>query len=116
MKLIKKADIILIISVLVLVLLWFLLKPESESVVAVVSVNCETVKTVDLSKNERQEIIIGNMHICADNGKVWVSYSDCPDKTCCKAGKIKGQGQMIACVPNGVVILIEGGKVDGVTG
>jgi len=116
LKLIKKADIILIISVLALVSAWLLFFSGSEKNVAVITVNGKTEKTVDLASTDNEKIQIGNMLICADDSGIWVECSDCPDKLCEKTGKIKRAGEVIACVPKGVVITIMGAEVDGVTG
>ena len=116
LKLIKKADIILIALVLLLVLLWFLLTPEAENTLAVITVDGKVCKTVDLKSAKDEKIQIGNMLIYADNGEIWVSCSDCPDGLCENTGKIKRAGQIIACVPNKVVITIKGVEADGVTG
>ncbi len=116
MKLIKKADIILIAVVLLLVLLWFLLTPETENTLAVITVDGKAYKTIDLKSAKGEEIQVGNMLIYADNGEIWVLHSDCPDKLCENTGKIKRAGQVIACVPNKVVITIKGVEADGVTG
>jgi hypothetical protein len=46
------------------------------------------------------------LHI--DNESVYVTNSTCPDKICEKTGEIHRAGQVIVCVPNKVLIRIEG--------
>ncbi|MCX7668387.1 MAG: NusG domain II-containing protein [Atribacterota bacterium] len=47
---------------------------------------------------------LGETTVMVKNGKVWVVFSPCPDKTCVKMGKIPDNTDFIACVPNRVVI------------
>ena len=50
------------------------------------------------------------------DGCVWVKKSDCEDKVCVHAQKIRYSGQSIICLPNNLVITIEGDGFDGSTG
>ncbi len=54
------------------------------------------------------EIELEHLTVHIQGGKVWVSDSDCADKTCVLTGKIKSGGQSIVCLPSGVVITIDG--------
>ena len=47
---------------------------------------------------------LGKMVLVIKNGVAWVSESSCPRKICIKTGKINRPGQVIACVPNKVLI------------
>ncbi len=42
------------------------------------------------------------------NNTVWVSETDCTDRTCQKIGAISEAGQAIVCLPNRVVVKITG--------
>ena len=46
------------------------------------------------------------------NGKVFVKESDCPDKICQRHIAISRPGEMIVCLPNRVIIKIEGNSND----
>lgn len=48
------------------------------------------------------------------NGEAYLSYSDCPDHTCEKTGKIRYVGETIICLPNKISISIKGESSDGV--
>jgi len=50
----------------------------------------------------------GGLVLQIRRGKVWVSQSQCPHKTCMRMGKISHPGQIIVCVPNRIVIQIVG--------
>ncbi|MBR5235984.1 MAG: NusG domain II-containing protein [Clostridia bacterium] len=55
-----------------------------------------------------------NKIVIAD-GRVMVTESDCPDHVEIKAGAIEKNGEMLVCLPNRLVIRIEGRReVDGV--
>jgi len=45
-----------------------------------------------------------------EDGKIWVEDTDCPDKYCKSQGKISGDGQVIVCLPNRLIIKIESDK------
>lgn len=49
-------------------------------------------------------------------GRIRVAQADCPDQICVGMGWISGGGAPIVCLPNGLVIEIEGGQddIDGV--
>ena len=60
----------------------------------------------------------GTNTLVIENGEAWVSEADCPDKICMGMGKISKNGEFIACLPNQVIIVVEGGEespVDGKT-
>jgi hypothetical protein len=44
--------------------------------------------------------------------KVFIEDSPCPNKTCIAAGTIDGPGQWLACLPNRVIVSIEGRRRD----
>lgn len=47
---------------------------------------------------------LGETTVVIQNGRVWVVFSPCSDKTCIKMGKIPDNTDFIACIPNRVVI------------
>ncbi|MEW6229491.1 MAG: NusG domain II-containing protein [Bacillota bacterium] len=49
----------------------------------------------------------------ASDGRVRISESDCPDKICVRTGWITRPGQVIVCLPNRIVVEIEGDPQDG---
>ena len=69
-----------------------------------------------LKLSENQEILvhgpIGETVIKIKNHKVRVTHSDCPEKICVKTGWIHKTGEFIVCVPNKVVIKIDGENND----
>jgi len=51
---------------------------------------------------------LGTTHIRIAEGKVWVVDSPCPHKLCMKMGKKERAGEVIVCVPNRVIVRVEG--------
>ena len=83
-----------------------------------------TVRTADgeaiypLNKDGVFSLNGGTNTLVIENGEAWVSEADCPDKICMGMGKISKNGEFIACLPNQVIIVVEGGEespVDGIT-
>lgn len=83
-----------------------------------------TVRTADgdeiypLNKDGLFSLNGGTNTLVIENGEAWVSEADCPDKICMGMGKISKNGEFIACLPNQVIIVVEGGEdspVDGRT-
>ncbi|MDO4506191.1 MAG: NusG domain II-containing protein [Spirochaetales bacterium] len=54
------------------------------------------------------EGLIGKSHIAVSNGEAWFEDSPCENKICVESGKINGPNQWAACLPNGIIIYIEG--------
>ena len=65
-----------------------------------------------LNKNERAEIPgkLGKSVIIIEDGKAFFEDSPCDNKLCVYSHKISHVGEWTACLPNGVIIRIEGKK------
>ncbi len=73
----------------------------------------EEIKTVSLNKAETLELDGATVRVF--EGKIAITESSCPDKVCVKTGEISKKGESIVCVPNGIIITIEGTRaVDAV--
>ena len=53
---------------------------------------------------------IGRSLILVEGGTVCVIQADCPDKVCVHTGPISQEGEVIACLPHGVIIYIPRGE------
>ncbi len=114
---ITRWDLVLIAFLIILTLssfsFWFKGKPGQR---AAIIVNGELVKEAYLiDQNETIAIQgdIGISYIEINSGRVRITDSPCPSKTCIKTGWIEQEGQMICCVPNKVlvkIINIKGGE------
>ena len=56
---------------------------------------------------------LGNTVVRIHDGQVWVESSPCANQVCVAAGHIKEQGLWAACLPNNVIIMIEGSDETG---
>ena len=91
---------------------------------AKILLNGETVRTVDLENvSEPYEFTVtaengGENTIRVEEGKIAVVSASCPDKICVNRGFIGGAEPPIACLPNRLSIVVEGGisEIDAVTG
>lgn len=79
---------------------------------AVVQMGDQEDRVLDLSEN--QEFWVGDEKtgrnlIQVKDGAVRVSQADCPDKVCVHTGPISQEGQVIACLPHGLIVYIPQG-------
>ena len=86
---------------------------------AVVTVDGQEIGRYPLSKSGTFPLNGGTNILVVENGEAWVSEADCPDKVCMGMGKISRNGEFIACLPNRLLVVIEGAAesspVDGMT-
>lgn len=54
------------------------------------------------------EGLIGKSRIAVSDGNAWFEDSPCDNKICVESGKLNGPNQWAACLPNGIIIYIEG--------
>ena len=110
-----RLDIIVIAAILLasvgLLLAMTLTKEEGNSVV--VEIDGATVATYSLDKNGEYSLNGGTNVLVIEDGKAYLNYSNCPDHTCEKTGKIRYVGQSIICLPNKVAITIKGDAAEG---
>ncbi len=59
---------------------------------------------------------IGSNTVQVEHGRIRVSHADCPDQVCVRQGWVSDSAAPIVCLPNGLVIRIEGGAQDGIDG
>lgn len=52
--------------------------------------------------------LLGHVHVQVSNHTVRVLDAGCPDRICERTGPVSSPGSVIACVPNGVVVRVEG--------
>ncbi len=108
-----KRDLILI-GILLLTALALLLiagaKRHEKGAVAVVTVDGTETARYPLSKDGTFLLNGGSNTLVIENGEVWISEANCPDKLCMGFGKISKNGEIIVCLPNRLIVVIEGGE------
>lgn len=100
--------LILLTALAAAFLVWQQLMSQ-EGIKAVVQVGGQEKQELDLSKDREfwvGDSEIGRNLIRVENGTVMVAQADCPDKICVYTGPISQEGEVIACLPHGVVIYI----------
>ena len=122
-KIIRKADIALFFVLVTLGIVLSILglfngagKADGSSPALVkISVAGNPYGTYDLSTNQEIEITNGqnlNKVIIKDN-EVQMIEANCHNKVCIKQGRISKPGQTIICLPNRVLVQIEGASEGG---
>lgn len=111
-RIIKKADIILFICLILIggALSYLAFSGSSTGDLVVVKVNGEVYGKYSLIKDRTITVKRdGHMNkITIKGGKVQVSKSNCKNQVCVKQGSISTTHQNIVCIPNRVVVSIEG--------
>lgn len=109
---INKRDIILICALLCAALAAFAIVHFGRQSGNTVAVYVDNVEYARLPLNENGNITIytadgGTNELIVHDGKAYIKNASCPDKICVDTGKISKEGSVIACLPNGVVVVIE---------
>lgn len=83
--------------------------PGRDGLKAVIQAGGQGQQELNLSKN--QEFWVGDSEIGYNlirvkDGAVMVVQADCPDKVCVHTGPISREGEVIACLPHGLIIYI----------
>lgn len=102
---------ILFVALVSLILIFVLRKPGG---VAVVEVGGEVVGEYPLYQNGVYPLNGGTNVLVIENGVAYLSYSNCPDHTCERTGKIRFVGQTIVCLPNKLSVTVKGESKGGV--
>ena len=78
----------------------------------VVEVNNQEISRLDLFQDGQRTVTgpLGDMVIQVRGGQVRVVSSPCPHKLCVRMGWANRAGDLIVCVPNRVVVRVEGGE------
>lgn len=76
-----------------------------------VTVDGQAVATLDLNRDT--DMIINGYggstdHLVIKDGYASITEASCPDKVCVRTGKIHKTGELIVCLPNRVVVSVEG--------
>lgn len=115
----KKGDILLLIILLILsVAITFFAFAFRQDNGGFADVYVDNVLIISLPLNEDTEYTCKTAHginiIKIKDGKVFVSESDCGDKTCVYFGSIERKGETIYCLPHGLKITVSGDAEEGV--
>lgn len=121
MKKLSNRTLAIIFAVLLIVSLAWLavikLAPQ-EKLFAEISVDGKLLYKIDLSKvTQSYTIKLPHNTVLVEHGRISMHDADCPDRLCVKQGTISSGAFPIVCLPNKVIIRINGENgVDAVAG
>ena len=106
-------DIILIISILSVSFIFLIAVIASRRQGDRVVIYADGVKVYELSLSDDTSVDVEGYNgshntITVSGGSAYMSYATCPDKLCRHQGKINRTGQSIVCLPDRVVVKVEG--------
>lgn len=103
----RKGDIALIIIAVIFLVLWLIPKPVGGRVI--ISLNGEVFREISLNENSviPIETEFGKNTVVIEEGEVFVTHSNCPDRLCEK-DRISKRGESIVCLPNRLSVTVEG--------
>ncbi len=113
-------DLVLILALLLVsgaLFMWSVLsREEPDRGWIVAEIDGQEVKRLPLWEND--SIILGDSEhsntLMVINGGAYVIDASCPDKLCENQGEIRYEGQSIVCLPNKLIVYIEGGESSGI--
>jgi len=113
MKRSDRITAVVILTAVALVVVSWIIMHRTRGTMAVVRVDSKVVATVDLTSREPQTLHItgalGPLVIVADGkGSIRVTESTCLDHICVHTVPARSPGDQVICVPNRMVITIEG--------
>lgn len=111
-----KLDIIVIAAILVISLsvLFIVLLTKKDGATVSVEINGEETAVYSLEVDGVYPLNGGTNVLVIENGEAYLNYSNCPDHTCERTGRISHVGETIICLPNRISITIKGDDADGV--
>lgn len=115
MKITKKIrnDIILVAVILLIAAAGLLAVnfTKQEGSTVLVKIDGEVTESYSINENRTVDIVTGNNNeflntLVIEDGKVYMSDADCPDKICKEHRPISYSGETIVCLPHRIVIEI----------
>jgi len=89
-------------------LAWLAIAPAGTRVVVTSGGQTSFVSGLDKTLSIDLDGPLGKTHLVIDEKGAYVTDSPCPRKICISMGPVRRSGDLLACVPNRVMIRIEG--------
>ena len=104
------SDILLITALFAISFIPLAFSTQTHTKRAVIHIDNELYKTVDLSVEESFKIKTakGENTVEVKNNSIAVIKADCKDRLCVKSGAVSKPSEIIACLPHKILIEIEG--------
>jgi hypothetical protein len=119
---VKPWDVVIILLALCLTGFSFFstyFKPRNSLHVLIEGQNQKWIFPLDAEETVNAQGPLGTTVVRIHENQVWVESSPCDNKICVAAGHLRNNGEFAACLPNNVLIMIEGNdvteKIDGYT-
>jgi len=90
------------------------MKPQNKPQVLIRGQGGEWVFAQDARETVIVKGTLGDTIVRIENNRAWVEESPCANQTCVASGMITRHGQWAACLPNNVLLMIQGGGSDDV--
>jgi hypothetical protein len=110
---IRIGDILIVLAVVAVSVLLLVLpsRETPDSLMAVIIVDNVEYERIELS--EITEPVVYDLHehgvvISAQDGQIWFVSSSCADQVCVNTGRLTRAGDIAVCLPNRVIVKIEG--------
>lgn len=103
----KKGDIMIISAVLALALIIGVFYSFSKGNGTIVKISKNNTVLYSVSIKEDREINLDTNIVKIENGSVRVTNASCKNQICVNHKPIKKKGEVIACLPNKVLVEIE---------
>ena len=87
------------------------LKPQNYQRVFIKGQDSEWIFPLNVDETIAVQGPLGDTVVRINDGSVWVESSPCQNQTCVAAGILRRHGNWSVCLPNNVLVMIEG--VDG---
>lgn len=112
----RKADIILVLFILLsVIILWliieFVVKKSGSDNQVLIKSDGQVIYQLPLNVNKSVTVegYKGGYNVVViEDGRVSMYEADCPDKLCVKTGNISKTGETIVCLPHRIVVEIKG--------
>lgn len=112
----KPGDYFILVLVVAAALLMLVLTNHRETArsIAVIIQNGEIIRRIDLNEINTPMVFAYEGEypgtIEAEKGRIRFLEADCPDKVCVRTGWISRNGQIAVCLPDNIMIKIEGSE------
>ena len=94
---------------------------HERALTAAIVIADQVTATLDLSEDRSYVFTgtLGEVRVEVHNRGLRVAASTCPNKFCLRQGIVRSAGEMVICVPNHLIIHLQGGSghagLDGIT-
>ncbi|MCL2443017.1 MAG: NusG domain II-containing protein [Treponema sp.] len=115
--LVKKFDVIIILLVAALTFFtayFAYIKPQGQPRILIRGLDGEWTYPFKTDETIIVHGPLGDTIVRVHENRAWIESSPCNNQTCVASGSVSRQGQWAACLPNSVLLLVDGSRDDDV--